>query len=348
MLHRVYDLDTTLQDSTSNNDLTVRAKDNGSDEISNIASRVNQYILWLKEFISEMAQVSIALNQHMTDFKTRAHDSQVASSDLQHKTQSIASSIVEMTESIGEVSKSCEEAATMSNSAKTSSESSKVLVADTARSVRNLGSALEETDSIASELYENTQSIGSILDTIREVADQTNLLALNAAIEAARAGEQGRGFAVVADEVRNLAQRTQESTNEIQHMIESLQTSAEQASSNVQNSQQIAQECIDITDKTLTSIEETNNSIHSVDDSLIHISTAAKQQSAAAQEVSLNVERVKINSDEACERADSFERSSNQISLMFNELSKKISVFKISDHAEGKEVISKFNEPDLF
>lgn len=332
---RIANLQSTLDTSTNNNDLTVKAREKGQDEMSNIAKSVNRYILWLKDFISEIAQVSISLNSYMADFSKRAKESRHAASDLQAQTQTIASSILQMSESVSSVSSSCRAAADMSTSAKEASESSKNLVANTAGSVKKLGESLVETDKIVSELSENSQQIGGILDTIRGVAEQTNLLALNAAIEAARAGEQGRGFAVVADEVRNLAQRTQQSTTEIQDMIETLQSSTNSASENVQMSQAIAQECINITETTLESIEKTASGINSVDDSLNLISTAADQQASVAEEVSRNIEAVKINSDEASVRADSFEESSQHISSMFKDLSERISVFKINDSHTG-------------
>lgn len=331
---RIGNLQKTLDASTNNSDLTVSAYEVGSDEVASIGRGVNRYISWMKNFISDMSQVSVLLNSHMRDFEKQAADSRVSANDLQQQTGTIASSILQMSGSVQEVSRSCQQAAGMSSQAKESSESSKELVGNTAQSVKKLGNCLQETDQIVTVLAEDSQQIGTILDTIRGVAEQTNLLALNAAIEAARAGEQGRGFAVVADEVRNLAQRTQRSTTEIQQMIESLQESTSLASENVQMSQKIAEQCIDITESTLHSIETTAENIHSVDKSLIYISSAAVEQTATASEVSRNIELIKVNSDQASERADGFEKSSSQISDMFSDLSSKISVFKISDGHE--------------
>jgi len=326
---RIAVLKDVLYASTENHDLTVKGDESGSDEISVITHYVNNYLYGLGELIKDLVGMVVKLNEQTALLSGKAEDNQRLLSDQQTQTQVAASAMTQMSASISEVAFIGSKAANLSKDARASSQQGRELVEDTSKSVSDLSQSISVAESIINELSENSQNIGGILDTIRGIAEQTNLLALNAAIEAARAGEQGRGFAVVADEVRNLAQRTQESTAEIQQLIEALQASAGQATDNMNSSQAVVEKCLNSTATTAKKIEETASIINEVDSLIEQVSTATEEQSSVSNEVASNIEHISDCAVKSNESANQVRKGSESLAEMSKRLQKQTSVFKV-------------------
>nr|WP_250885659.1 methyl-accepting chemotaxis protein [Shewanella jiangmenensis] len=183
----------------------------------------------------------------------------------------------------------CADAATASQRASDESIAGDQIVISTVKSIESMSAQLVDTSGVIGELEQQSKNIGTVLDVIQSIAEQTNLLALNAAIEAARAGEQGRGFAVVADEVRALAKRTHESTTEIQSMINLLQQGTNKAVASMHQGVDKAQSCVDMADKAREALQAIRDAVASITDMTHHIASAVEEQSSVSNEVAHNI-----------------------------------------------------------
>ena len=197
------------------------------------------------------------------------------------------------------------------------------------QTIELLASEVDSAAQVINQLQQDSASIGGILDVIRGIAEQTNLLALNAAIEAARAGEQGRGFAVVADEVRTLASRTQESTSEIQTMIEALQSGAGKAVTVMDAGKSKASDCVTQSEEADQALEVITHAVHEAFDRSSQIATAAEEQSVVAHEISENLESIVTIAEQTTAGSQQTATSSSEVARLAEELQQSVQEFKL-------------------
>ena len=246
----------------------------------------------LREMIGGMQQTAARLTDAATTLAGAAGNVAETSDEQSGAAGAMAASVEQMTVSINHVSDASGEAATLAQEAGHSSEQGSEVVHGTAEHMRTIANTIESGATEMDELKQRAGEISHVVGVIREVADQTNLLALNAAIEAARAGEQGRGFAVVADEVRKLAERTANSTNEIEQLIIGIQTGVGQVSTAMERSVSSAREGVDVAGAASEAIGQIAGRAQAVDRVVGEIAEALREQGAAANELASNVERI--------------------------------------------------------
>lgn len=244
------------------------------------------------------------------------------------ETDMVATAMNEMNATVHEVAQHAESAALSANNADKEAQKGSRVVAETVNSINLLADEIQDAAGVIQKLVEDANEIGSVVEVIGDIAEQTNLLALNAAIEAARAGEQGRGFAVVADEVRNLASRTQDSTKQINSMIEQLQSAADAASQVMKRSVKRAHEGVNKADEASQSLANITALIANMNEMNIQIASAAEEQSAVAEEMNINLSRINDAADQTADASELTAESSQDIARLSQELSDSASYFK--------------------
>ncbi|MPY25210.1 PAS domain-containing methyl-accepting chemotaxis protein [Shewanella sp. YLB-07] len=261
-------------------------------------------------YVDDVAQIDLALQMQNSEMKAmlgraldsceqtakkslesvaKSEDVKTNSHSLTKEVEQVATAMQEMTATLGDMASNCSDAATSSQAASEEADAGDKIVSQTISSIQSLSEQLTNTSEVITELEEQSKGIGTVLDVIQSIAEQTNLLALNAAIEAARAGEQGRGFAVVADEVRALAKRTHESTTEIQTMINLLQQGTGKAVHSVHQGVDSAQLCSEQADQAGSALRTIRDAVASITDMTHHIASAVEEQSSVAVEVNRSV-----------------------------------------------------------
>ncbi|MFJ2339541.1 methyl-accepting chemotaxis protein [Pseudomonas protegens] len=240
-----------------------------------------------------------------------------------------ATAVNEMTSAVEEVARNAVSTSEASKSATTSAGDGRDLVRETVSAIERMSSDVQGTASLIGDLANESRDIGKVLDVIRGLADQTNLLALNAAIEAARAGEAGRGFAVVADEVRALAHRTQQSTSEIERMIGSIQSGTEHAVDSMRNSTERAESTLSIARGAGQSLDTINSAISEINERNLVIASAAEEQAQVAREVDRNLVNIRDLSVQSTTGANQTQAASSELSRLAVDLSNLVTRFKL-------------------
>ena len=308
-------------------DLTQRIHIDTQDEVGELAGNFNQFVASLQTLIRHVRQQGEGLGESATQSEIRADKQARELQRQQDEITMVATAVTEMASATQEIASHAERTASAAQDSTSHTNSGRDLVIQSRHSISNLANEVNEASSVISQLNEHAQGINSILSTIQGIAEQTNLLALNAAIEAARAGEQGRGFAVVADEVRVLSQRTHTSTEEIQSMIATLQQITTKAVDLMQTSSKLAQCTVEDADEATVALEQINASVAMISDMATQIATAAEEQTHVTDEITQNTTTIKDVSDQLTEDAHQARLQAEGLSQQAADLNEKVSTF---------------------
>ena len=315
--------------SEGEGDLTRRLTVSGTDEIGQLALSFNGFISKIQDLIRQVTASTSQLSAAAEEMSMITGETRTGVQRQQSETSLVATAINEMSSTVHEVASNAEIAASAANQADTEAEQGKQVVNTTISSINTLASEVEKAASVINQLEEDSDSIGSVLEVIQGIAEQTNLLALNAAIEAARAGEQGRGFAVVADEVRSLASRTQQSTQEIQAMIERLQKGSRDAVNVMESGQNQAQVTVKQAALAETALSEISGAVAQINEMNAHIAEASRQQGTVVEEINVNIVNITQVADDSANGADQLSAASQELANLAVDLEAQVSHFKI-------------------
>jgi methyl-accepting chemotaxis protein len=310
-------------------DLTIRIEVKSQDEIGDLAHWFNKFVASLQEIIGIIKENVEEVSASSSQLSATADSMQQGAESQDAQTEQVATSMEEMSQTILDVAKNASDADEMSKNASKNAEEGNQIVDSTVDGMNNLANIVKETAEIINGLGTRSTQIGEIVGVINDIADQTNLLALNAAIEAARAGEQGRGFAVVADEVRKLAERTSRATGEISDMIAKIQSETQQSVSVMETSRTSVEKEVVMAGeakKVLSRIVEDSNTSS---DMIQRIAASTEEQSASTAEVSENMEKILRTTKDSTSAISQVATASEKLRSMADSLKERIGIFKV-------------------
>ncbi|WP_421169605.1 methyl-accepting chemotaxis protein [Aeromonas dhakensis] len=310
-------------------DLTVHINTRSKDEVGQLAESFNQFVARLHGIVSRLRDVTVELAAQSRAQAAGAQSRSQRVRQQQDEIVMVATAVTEMASATQEIAGNAEFAATTSGDAVKLAVSGQSQVGQSQRSITGLADEVADASQIIVELDAHAQKISGILATISGIAEQTNLLALNAAIEAARAGEQGRGFAVVADEVRVLSRRTHDSTDEIQQMIETLQQTTRRAVGGMETSRQLAGTSVEDAESANQSLARINEAIGSISDMATQIAAAAEEQTSVTSEISRNTENIRHVSQKLAEQANQEAAQAAELKGLTERLEQEIGRFRL-------------------
>ncbi|WP_338589835.1 methyl-accepting chemotaxis protein [Shewanella khirikhana] len=310
-------------------DLTHKLDDSGHDEFADLSRNCNRLVDSLRGLIAGILDRSNQLAAAAEETSAITSQTTIGIQEQKSQVDQVATATTELSSSAHQVNMSADDALNQIKKADDETQHMRAIADENKRTILSLADEVAKASKVINKVHSDSASIGSILDVIRGIAEQTNLLALNAAIEAARAGEQGRGFAVVADEVRSLASRTQDSTREIQQMIEVLQQSTQEAVGVMQLGQNQAQSCVEKTEQANQALQTISQSVHQAYDAGTHIAQAAQEQNLVSQQVSEKLEHIASISEETALGAEQTAKSSHEVARLAEELQSSVKEFRV-------------------
>ena len=321
---------TRLDDIASGDgDLTRRLEADGNNELGDLAAAFNRFVGKIQDLVKEVAaggdQVAAAANElSATSEQTNGQVTR-----QKDEVDQVATAMNEMTATVAEVARNASDAATAAQTTDQDANAGRELVQQTVQSINHLTSQVDNTAEVIERLSTDAEQINKVLEVIGDIADQTNLLALNAAIEAARAGEQGRGFAVVADEVRTLASRTQDSTHEIQGMIERVQNGTREAVQAMEEGKNRAHSSREKVNEAGESLESITQSVTTISEMNTQIASAAEEQSSVAEEINRNISNITQVLDETASGSREIANASEELSKLASEQQQRVGHFRV-------------------
>ncbi|MCG8494686.1 MAG: methyl-accepting chemotaxis protein [Enterobacterales bacterium] len=309
-------------------DLTQRLNQRPG-EMGELAENFNLFVAKIQTLIRQVIFNIESMNESVGNMADIASRTTVGVQNQQAQTDQVSVAMTEMSTAFTEVAGNALETANSAESVSTGAISAKNVLADTVASIRKLAGDIDHGATVINNLQGDVGNIVSVLDVIRGIAEQTNLLALNAAIEAARAGEQGRGFAVVADEVRTLASRTQESTQEIQEMIERLQSGAQEAVDVMEVGKAAGEETVNKANAAESSIDEITMSISTISDMSTQIASAVEEQTAVSEDINRSITAIVEIAEVTAKDTVETNEASTRLTELCGELRNRVERFKV-------------------
>ncbi len=315
--------------ASGESDLTRTLETHGSDEITELGTHFNAFIAKLRNVVGQLQNSAVALGQASTDLGSNAEQAQNRSQQQSEQMDLVATAVNEVTYGVQDVAKNAEHAASEMRNAESQAHQGQVNIDNSLRQIEHLSGTIGQAVEVMHTLSSESTQIGGVLEVISSIAEQTNLLALNAAIEAARAGEQGRGFAVVADEVRLLAQRTQKSTAEIQAMIERLQRHSDAAVKVIGDSSRSSQLTIEQANQAGQSLSSISQALRNLNGLNASIASATLQQSHVVDDINQNVTQAAQLSQSTALAAEQSTAASQHLRRLSEQLNDLLKQFRV-------------------
>ncbi|MCE0555826.1 methyl-accepting chemotaxis protein [Motilimonas sp. E26] len=322
-------LSDTMSDINHNKDLSKRANITGSDEIASVGQNFDEMLATFQDLIQDVNHAVDTLSSAAEELSLNASETRQGIANQLHETDMVATAVTEMGSTIDDIARNTEAAAHRAGDTNNNAIKGRQSVDQTIDKINNLANSLTLSSKAVEELEQESQTIGQVLEVIRGIAEQTNLLALNAAIEAARAGEQGRGFAVVADEVRSLAQRTQNSTQEISNIISSLQGKTSSIVDLIKNCHGQGQESTEQAELAGELLEQITRDVTNISETSTQIAAAIEEQSTVAAEVNRNIVNIRDIAETSNQAASHTSQASEEILNQANVLTQSVRRFKL-------------------
>jgi methyl-accepting chemotaxis protein len=310
-------------------DLSLRVGAEGKDELALMAKDFNAMMESFDGIIREVTESTDRVHTAAAELAAITEQTRGGMRTQQGETEQVATAINEMAATVEEVAGSTADAARTAEETDTTARRGGEVVRGAVAAINHLAEEVQRAAEVMGRLEEESEGIATILDVIRGIAEQTNLLALNAAIEAARAGDQGRGFAVVADEVRTLAQRTQESTEQIQNMIERLQSEAREAVAVMEKGRSQGDESVRQANEAADALRAITGAVAAINDKSAHIASASEEQRAVTEEVNRNITAIKAVTDETVQSVENIATSSEGLAEVAQRLRSLVHKFKV-------------------
>ena len=330
MLSNLREVSYALEDiAQGGGDLTVRINARSRDEVGHLAESFNLFVQKLQDTILVVNQTSHQVLKQSELTAGSSNQRQRNVSNQLNQVTMVATAMTEMATTTGDIARNAEHAAQSAQKTVKISHQGTLLAQKSQQSINRLSEEVQNASAVIEDLNQQGEQITTIVSSIDDIAEQTNLLALNAAIEAARAGEQGRGFAVVADEVRNLSQRTRTSTEEISQMITQLQETTSKAVRGMEHCHNLAIQSVEDTSNAATSFKDIEESTIEITNMATQIATAAEQQAVVSNEVNSNTESIKTISDQLCEDSVEGAKQAEELNQLSAELLSQVGKFKI-------------------